>query len=218
MHTQNVNSNVKVAGEETAGRWGENTSVHHVVITKSPVRRLLADALDAADYSVACEQEACHHYGDRFTRMNHVTTWISGFLTVFHIHLLNKEEHRMSAHNLNTVAKKIKPGTSPDLLPLLQIRLSDTHVAEFDKVDTRFNDCCNWQVMEGEELVLFSTRMHEQFRDVKSGLMATVAVCEGHPLPSDARMLAAAKLMLKLLDACPSFASLAAYPARIDNA
>lgn len=124
----------------------------------------------------------------------------------------------MHTPELKLIAKKTKAGTSPDMLPLLRIRLSETHVVEFDKVDTRFNDCCNWQVMEGEEKVLFSTRMYERFLDVKSGVIATVAVCEGHPLPSDARMLAAANLILKLLDTYPSFASLAAHPARIDNA
>jgi len=214
MHTQTV----KTAAQESSRKMGGTTSAHHEATAKAPFRCLLAVSLDAADYSVACEMEACEHYGAPFTRFGHLVTWCSGFLSVFHTHLSNKEDHLMSAHNLNMVAKKTKPGTSPDLLPLLRIRLSDTHVAEFDKVDTRFNDCCNWQVMEGKERILFSTRMHEQFRDVKSGLMATVAVCEGHPLPSDARMLAAANLMLKLLDACPSFASLAAHPARIDNA
>lgn len=41
---------------------------------------------------------------------------------------------------------KTTVGQSPDMLPLLRIRLSDTWIAEFDNVDTRFNDCCNWQM------------------------------------------------------------------------
>ncbi|HDS8282045.1 TPA: hypothetical protein RKY22_005632 [Klebsiella michiganensis] len=123
----------------------------------------------------------------------------------------------MHSHNLKVLTKKPQPGTSLDMLKLLRIQVSDSCVVEFDNVDTRFNDCSNWQVMKGDERVLFSTRMYEQFRDVKSGLMATVAVCEGRPEPSDERMLAAAKAMLSLLDKYPSFASLAAHPGRIDN-
>ncbi|ORJ49419.1 hypothetical protein B2M27_15540 (plasmid) [Kluyvera intermedia] len=95
MHTQNVN--VKTAGEETAGRWGKNTSAEKGG-TEMPdsvsagqkytgfFGRVLR-AIDSADYDVACEQEACHHYGDPFTRINHFTTWISGFVSAFHSHL-----------------------------------------------------------------------------------------------------------------------------------
>jgi hypothetical protein len=60
-------------------------------------------------------------------------------------------------------------------------------VVEFDNVDTRFNDCNNWQVMAGEERVLFSNRMYERFSDVKSGIVATIQVCEGRPEPSETR-------------------------------
>ena len=121
------------------------------------------------------------------------------------------------AGKLTVLAARLKQEQGWGWAEFRMTELPDTHVVEFVAVDTRFNDCCNWQVMNGEERVLFSTRMHEQFRDVKSGLMATVEVCEGHPEPSDKRMLAAAKSMLSLLDKYPSFASLAAHPGRIDN-
>lgn len=42
-------------------------------------------------------------------------------------------------------------------MKLLRIQASDTHVVEFDNVDTRFNDC-NWQVMAEGKRVLFSNR------------------------------------------------------------
>ena len=42
-----------------------------------------------------------------------------------------------------------KVGESRDMVALLRIQATDTHVVEFDNVDTRFNDCTNWQVMEG---------------------------------------------------------------------
>lgn len=167
--------------------------------------------------NTAFEMEASDHYGDKFTRFDQAIFWLRHFFTsLIHPQHRNKDPH-MHTHNLKAITNKPLPGTSRDMLKRLRIQLPDTHVVEFVAVDTRFNDCCNWQVMNGEERVLFSTRMHEQFRDVKSGLMATVEVCEGHPEPSDKRMLAAAKSMLSLLDKYPSFASLAAHPGRIDN-
>jgi hypothetical protein len=93
MHTQNVNSNVKVAAQETAGRCDENMSAEKgaderpdslsagmkLTVIFGWVRR----AMDRADYDVACEQEACHHYGDPFTRLNHFTIWTCGFIFAF---------------------------------------------------------------------------------------------------------------------------------------
>lgn len=167
--------------------------------------------------NTAFEMEASDHYGDKFTRFDQAIFWLRSLFTCFLNPQRRNEDPQMHSHNLTNISRKPQPGKSPDMLKLLRIQISDTHVVEFDDVDTRFNDCCNWQVMNGEERILFSTRMHEQFRDVKSGLMATVEVCEGRPEPSDKRMLAAAKSMLSLLDKYPSFASLAAHPARIDN-
>ena len=46
--------------------------------------------------------------------------------------------------NPNAGIQKKKIGASDIMLKLLRIRASDTHVLEFDGVDTRFNDCCNW--------------------------------------------------------------------------
>lgn len=183
---------------------------------KNIYRNCLARAIEVADYDTAMEMEASDHYGDKFTRFDRGIFWLKRFFGYFINPQHRNEDPQMHSHNLNVVPKK-QPGKSPDMLKLLRIQLSDTHVVEFDNVDTRFNDCCNWQVMKGEERVLFSTRMHEQYRDVKSGLMATVEVCENRPQPTDAHMLAAANLTLKLLDAYPSFASLAAHPCRIDN-
>lgn len=40
-----------------------------------------------------------------------------------------------------------KVGQSTEIVKLLRIQASDTHVVEFDNVDTRFNDCNNWQVI-----------------------------------------------------------------------
>jgi len=108
------------------------------------------------------------------------------------------------------------PGTSPEMLPLLRIRLSENWTAEFDNVDTRFNDCCNWQVMNGTERVLFSTRMHERFSDMKSGVIATVDVCCGRPSDSDRLQAEAGKTLLAVLDRYPSFAALATHPDRLN--
>lgn len=108
------------------------------------------------------------------------------------------------------------PGTSPDMLPLLRIRLSENWIAEFDKVDTRFNDCCNWQVMNGSGRVLFSTRMYQRFSDMKSGVIATVDVCEGRSSESDKRQAEAGKRLLAVLDKYPSFAALAKHPDRLN--
>ena len=72
--------------------------------------------------------------------------------------------------NLNTRPATRKVGQSTEIVKLLRIQASDTHVVEFDNVDTRFNDCNNWQVMAGGKRVLFSNRMYERFSDVKSEL------------------------------------------------
>ncbi len=212
MHTHNVN--VKTAAQETAGRWGKNTSVHHKAVTKSPFRRLLAAARDAADYSVACEQEASHHYGHTFTRLDHAVTWFSGFISGFRTHLSRKEDYQMHIHNLKMVVKKPQLGKAADVLPLLRIRLSDTCVIEFVEVDIRFNDCRRWQILEGEKVVLFSPRSHEKLRDVRRE--ATIAL-DMHEKQAEERVTAA-RAVLKLLAEYPTFAALAAHPARTDNA
>lgn len=49
--------------------------------------------------------------------------------------------------NLKTALTGKKVGESRDMVKLLRIQATDTHVVEFDNVDTRFNDCNNWQVM-----------------------------------------------------------------------
>lgn len=51
--------------------------------------------------------------------------------------------------NLNTRQTTRTVGQSTDIVKLLRIQASDSHVVEFDNVDTRFNDCNNWQVMAG---------------------------------------------------------------------
>ncbi|QEM94277.1 hypothetical protein FEI17_26950 (plasmid) [Kosakonia radicincitans] len=109
-------------------------------------------------------------------------------------------------------ATKNAVGQSADMLPLLRIRLPDNWTAEFDRVDTRFNDCCNWQVMNGSDRVLFSTRMYQRFSDMKSGVIATVDVCEGRSSESDKRQAEAGKMLLAVLDKYPSFAALAKHP------
>ncbi|HBL5403627.1 TPA: hypothetical protein LR346_004874 [Enterobacter hormaechei] len=101
------------------------------------------------------------------------------------------------------------------MVKLLRIQASDTHVVEFDNVDTRFNDCNNWQVMAGGKRVLFSNRMYERFSDVKSGIVATINVCENSGSVTDKAMLEGAKVMMQVLDGYPSFAALAAHPKRI---
>lgn len=80
---------------------------------------------------------------------------------------------------------------------------------------TRFNDCNNWQVMAGGKRVLFSNRMYERFSDVKSGIVATINVCENSGSVTDKAMLEGAKVMMQVLDGYPSFAALAAHPKRI---
>lgn len=112
------------------------------------------------------------------------------------------------------IARKV--GQSDIMLKLLRIRANDTYVLEFDDVDTRFNDCCNWQVMENGKRVLFSTRTHERFSDVKAGILATIEVCRGRCSPADAAMLDSAKAMISVLDAFPSFAAVATHPGRIN--
>lgn len=81
--------------------------------------------------------------------------------------------------------------------------------------DTRFNDCNNWQVMAGGKRVLCSNRMYERFSDVKSGIVATINVCENSGSVTDKAMLEGAKVMMQVLDGYPSFAALAAHPKRI---
>lgn len=119
----------------------------------------------------------------------------------------------MKSNTGNQSAKKV--GVSTGLVKLLRIQASDTHVLEFDDVDTRFNDCCNWQVMANGERVLFSTRTYEHFADVKSGIVATIDVCENRATASDEAMLESAKIMIAVLDHFPSFAALTRHPARI---
>lgn len=104
---------------------------------------------------------------------------------------------------------------STEIVKLLRIQASDTHVVEFDNVDTRFNDCNNWQVMAGGKRVLFSNRMYERFSEVKSGIVATINVCENSGSVTDKAMLEGAKVMMQVLDGYPSFAALAAHPKRI---
>jgi hypothetical protein len=104
------------------------------------------------------------------------------------------------------------------MLKLLRIQATDTHVLEFDNVDTRFNDCGNWQVVAKGKRVLFSTRTYEHFADVKSGVLATINVCENRATESDVAMLESAKAMIAVLDRYPSFAALAAHPDRIIKA
>lgn len=110
-----------------------------------------------------------------------------------------------------------KVGESNIMLKLLRIQASATHVLEFDNVDTRFNDCCNWQVMDNGDRVLFSTRTHEHFSDVKSAILATINVCRMQTASSDRAMLSGAQAMISVLDAFPSFAALAKHPARINE-
>ncbi|WP_240771475.1 hypothetical protein [Siccibacter turicensis] len=116
-----------------------------------------------------------------------------------------------------TSMAKPKPGTSRDMFELVRIQADERHVIEFDKIDTRFNDCTNWQVCVSGERVLFSTRIHERFSDVKSGVLATIAVCEGRSAESDRNMLAAAKAMLAVLDKYPSFGALVKHPGVMKN-
>lgn len=73
----------------------------------------------------------------------------------------------------------------------------------------------NWQVMAGGKRVLFSNRMYERFSDVKSGIVATINVCENSGSVTDKAMLEGAKVMMQVLDGYPSFAALAAHPKRI---
>jgi hypothetical protein len=110
--------------------------------------------------------------------------------------------------------KKPQLGKAADVLPLLRIRLSDTCVIEFVEVDIRFNDCRRWQILEGEEAVMFSPRSHEKLRDVRRE--ATIAL-DMHEKQADERVTAA-RAVLKLLAEYPTFAALAAHPARTDNA
>ncbi|EOC1314892.1 hypothetical protein ACI09C_003988 [Cronobacter turicensis] len=117
--------------------------------------------------------------------------------------------------NRNNLPATRKVGQSTEIVKLLRIQASDTHVIQFDNVDTRFNDCDNWQVMVGGKRVLFSNRMYERFSDVKSGLLATINVCENSAVETDAAMLEGAKVMMQVLDGYPSFAALAAHPKRI---
>lgn len=119
----------------------------------------------------------------------------------------------MQKHRGNKTGSTV--GVSKEMVKLLRIQATELHVIEFDQVDTRFNDCCSWQVMEGDEKVFFSTRMYERFSDVKSGVLATITVYETYTQASDLKILAAAKSMIAVLDRCASFAALAAHPNRI---
>jgi len=119
--------------------------------------------------------------------------------------------------NRNTRQTTRKVGQSTEIVKLLRIQASDTHVVEFDNVDTRFNDCNNWQVLAGGKRVLSSNRMNEHFSDVKSGIVATVNVCENSASVADTVMLEGAKVMMQVLDGYPSFAALAVHPKRITD-
>ena len=121
----------------------------------------------------------------------------------------------MKSTSIKTASRKV--GESSIMLKRLRIRASDTHVIEFDSVDTRFNDCRHWQVMANGERVLFSNRSYERFSDVKAGILATIQVCRGRATSSDSAMLDSAKTMIAVLDAFPSFAALAAHPQRITD-
>ncbi|WP_341869948.1 DNA methyltransferase [Enterobacter hormaechei] len=76
------------------------------------------------------------------------------------------------------------------------------------------HDVIPWQYTG--KRVLFSTRTHERFSDVKAGILATIEVCRGRCSPADAAMLDSAKAMISVLDAFPSFAALATHPGRIN--
>lgn len=52
---------------------------------------------------------------------------------------------------------------------------------------------------------------------MKSGIVATINVCENSAGVADAAMLAGAKVMMQVLDGYPSFAALAAHPKRITD-
>jgi len=93
---------------------------------------------------------------------------------------------------LKTALSGKKVGESRDMVKLLRIQATETHLVEFDNVDARFNDCTNWQVVKGGERILFSTRMHERFSEVKSGVLATITVCENAATASDSAMLESA--------------------------
>lgn len=114
--------------------------------------------------------------------------------------------------------KKPQLGKAADVLPLLRIRLSDTCVIEFVEVDIRFNDCRRWQILEGEKAVLFSPRSHEKLHDVRREATIALDVHEKQADDRDTCQSAAARAVLKLLAEYPTFAALAAHPARIDNA
>ncbi|MFK3662785.1 hypothetical protein ACI2I2_20105 [Scandinavium sp. NPDC088450] len=101
------------------------------------------------------------------------------------------------------------------MLKQLRVSVSDTHVLAFDNVDTRFNDCVNWRVLENGKRTLFSTRTYEHFAEVKAVMLATIECCQARATPSDVSRLACAQAVIKALDACPSFAALATHPGRI---
>ena len=54
-------------------------------------------------------------------------------------------------------------------------------------------------------------------REGKSGVLATITVCENAATASDSAMLESAKALMKILDGYPSFAALAAHPKRITD-
>lgn len=65
MNTHNVNT----AAPESSERWGKT------------INRILNEA----HYEVACAEEACAHYGQRFTRLDACSYFIRGVLTaLFH--------------------------------------------------------------------------------------------------------------------------------------
>ncbi|MGK6886241.1 hypothetical protein ACKU3T_023700 [Enterobacter hormaechei] len=66
--------------------------------------------------------------------------------------------------NLNTRPATRKVGQSTEIVKLLRIQASDTHVVEFDNVDTRFNDCNNWQVMAGGNVSCSATACMSVFQ------------------------------------------------------
>ncbi|MBN3262985.1 hypothetical protein [Pectobacterium brasiliense] len=65
MNTQNVN--VKTATPEPSERCGLKAVILHV--------------LDRAAFSVCCDEEANIHYGDKFSQIDRVKSWLSGAFT-----------------------------------------------------------------------------------------------------------------------------------------
>lgn len=215
MHTRNVN--VRTAAPESSRKIGEKQNLMSVARVVSRIKGQLSVATLEAQLTAAMAEEAHAHYGEAFTTVDLFKSLMTGFFQGLRkpISHVKHKETKMQVLKAATSPKKV--GASRDMVALLRIQATDTHVVEFDNVDTRFNDCTNWQVMEGDKRVLFSTRTHERFSDIKAGVLATIAVCENRATASDSAMLESAKAMMKVLDACPSFGALVAHPKRITD-